>query len=114
MGKEPSHTPNVEISMDKKVKAQSGTPGSSKRAGIRVGMYRYLVVTVIWVHSASAPLTVQPSPSVGGRWFPKGLGLEGSTERQGLLMTFLLLPYALSNILLGPTAIAGAPEKVLI
>ena len=41
------------------------------------------------------------------------MGLEGSPERQGLLMTFLLLPYALSNIFLGPTADRWGPRKVL-
>ncbi len=39
--------------------------------------------------------------------------LEGSPGRQGLLMTFLLLPYALSNIFLGPTADRWGPRKVL-
>ena len=41
------------------------------------------------------------------------MGLEGNPERQGLLMTFLLLPYALSNIILGHTADRFGPRKVL-
>jgi sugar phosphate permease len=45
--------------------------------------------------------------------FLKDMGLEGSPGRQGLLMTFLLLPYALSNIFLGPTADRWGPRKVL-
>lgn len=45
--------------------------------------------------------------------FLREMGLEGSPERQGLLMTFLLLPYALSNILLGPTADHWGPRKVI-
>lgn len=45
--------------------------------------------------------------------FLQDMGLEGNPERQGLLMTFLLLPYALSNIILGPTADRWGPRKVL-
>jgi sugar phosphate permease len=45
--------------------------------------------------------------------FLRDMGLEGSPEKQGLLMTFLLLPYALSNIFLGFTADRWGPRKVL-
>jgi len=76
--------------------------------------YRYLVVTVIWVafffggfdRAAISLLLVDHG-------FLRDLGLEESPERQGLLMTFLLLPYALSNIFLGPAADRYGPRKVL-
>jgi sugar phosphate permease len=45
--------------------------------------------------------------------FLQDMGLEGNPERQGLLMTFLLFPYALSNIFLGHTADRWGPRKVL-
>jgi sugar phosphate permease len=81
---------------------------------IRTGRYRYLVVAVIWLafffggfdRAAISLLLVDPG-------FLQDMGLEGNPERQGLLMTFLLLPYALSNILLGPTADRWGPRKVL-
>ena len=44
--------------------------------------------------------------------FLRAMGIEGSPERQGLLMTLLLLPYALSNIFLGHTADRWGPRKV--
>ncbi len=77
-------------------------------------MYRYLVVAVVWVafflgafdRSAVSLLLVDHA-------FLREMGLEGSPERQGLLMTFLLLPYALSNIFLGYTADRWGPRKVL-
>ena len=79
-----------------------------------MGRYRYLVVTVIWVafffggfdRAAISLLLVDHG-------FLRDLGLEESPERQGLLMTFLLLPYALSNIFLGPAADRYGPRKVL-
>ena len=82
--------------------------------GSGVGRYRYMVVAVIWMafffggfdRAAISLLLVDHG-------FLKDMGLEGSPERQGLLMTFLLLPYALSNILLGPTADRWGPRKVL-
>ena len=96
------------------MKAQSGISKSSGVAGTRVGRYRYLVITVVWVafffcafdRAAISLLLVDDG-------FLKALDLEGSPERQGLLMTFLLLPYALSNIFLGPTADRLGPRKVL-
>ena len=80
----------------------------------RVGRYRYLVVAVIWGtfligafdRTALSLLLADPG-------FLKDMGLETSPERQGLLMTFLLLPYALSNIFLGHTADRWGPRKVL-
>jgi len=45
--------------------------------------------------------------------FLQNMSLEGSPEKQGLLMTFLLLPYALSNIFLGHTADRFGPRRVL-
>ena len=87
---------------------------SSGDAGTRVGRYRYLVVTLVWValvfcafdRAAISLLLVDDG-------FLKALDLQGSPERQGLLMTFLLLPYALSNIFLGPSADRWGPRKVL-
>ena len=78
-----------------------------------MGRYRYLVVTVIWVafffggfdRAAISLLLVDHG-------FLRDLHLEESPERQGLLMTFLLLPYALSNIFLGITADRYGPRKV--
>ena len=83
-------------------------------AGGGVGRYRYVVVVVIWVafffcgfdKAAISLLLVDHG-------FLKDMGLEGSPERQGMLMTLLLLPYALSNILLGPSADRWGPRKVL-
>ena len=102
------------FSEGKKVKIQSEASESSCAAGTRVGRYRYLVVTVIWVtfffcafdRAAISLLLVDDG-------FLKALGLEGSPERQGLVMTFLLLPYALSNIFLGHTADRWGPRKIL-
>jgi MFS family permease len=79
-----------------------------------VGRYRYLVVAVIWVafffggfdRAAISLLLVDPV-------FLQNMSLEGSPEKQGLLMTFLLLPYALSNIFLGPAADRWGPRRVL-
>ena len=81
---------------------------------IHSGRYRYLVVTVIWLafllggfdRAAISLLLTDPG-------FLQEMDLEGSPERQGLLMTFLLLPYALSNIFLGLTADRWGPRKVL-
>jgi sugar phosphate permease len=78
-----------------------------------VGRYRYLVVAVIWTafffggfdRAAFSLLLVDHD-------FLRAMGIEGSPERQGLLMTFLLLPYALSNIFLGHTADRWGPRKV--
>src|SRR3989304_2372141 len=96
------------------MRAQSEVLESSGPAGTRVGRYRYLVIAVIWVtfffcafdRAAISLLLVD-------RGFLKDLGLEGSPERQGLLMTFLLLPSALSNIFLGPAAAHWGPRRVL-
>jgi sugar phosphate permease len=78
-----------------------------------VGRYRYLVVAVIWTafffggfdRAAFSLFLVDHD-------FLRAMGLEGSPERQGLLMTFLLLPYAFSNIFLGHTADRWGPRKV--
>jgi sugar phosphate permease len=98
----------------KKVKAQTDLSETSSSTGTRIGRYRYLVVTLIWVafffcafdRAAISLLLVDDD-------FLRTLGLEGSPERQGLVMTFLLLPYALSNIFLGHTADRWGPRKVL-
>jgi sugar phosphate permease len=87
---------------------------SAAPARIGKGRYRYLVVVVIWLafffggfdRAAISLLLTDPE-------FLREMGLEGSPERQGLLMTFLLLPYAFSNILLGHTADRWGPRKVL-
>ncbi len=78
------------------------------------GRYRYLVVAVIWLafffggfdRAAISLLLTDPD-------FLREMDLEGSPEKQGLLMTFLLLPYALSNIVLGLTADRWGPRKIL-
>jgi sugar phosphate permease len=96
------------------MKAQPEASESPNLAAARVGRYRYLVIAVIWItfffcafdRAAVSLLLVD-------RGFLKDLGLEGSPERQGLLMTFLLFPYALSNIFLGPTADRWGPRRVL-
>ena len=96
------------------MKAESGASESAGAVETRVGRYRYLVVGVIWVafffcafdRAAISLLLVDHG-------FLKEMGLEGRPERQGLLMTFLLLPYALSNIFLGPTADRWGPRRVL-
>jgi len=79
-----------------------------------MGRCRYRVVIVVWAafflggfdRAAISLLLVDPG-------FLQDMGLEGNPERQGLLMTFLLLPYALSNIFLGHTADRWGPRKVL-
>lgn len=86
----------------------SGTPAA------RLGRRRYRVVIVIWAvfllggfdRAAISLLLVDPG-------FLRDMGLTGNPERQGLLMSFLLLPYALSNILLGQTADRWGPRRVL-
>jgi ACS family D-galactonate transporter-like MFS transporter len=79
-----------------------------------VGRYRYLIVTVIWgVFFFGAFDRTAISLLLADPRFLKDMGLEASPERQGLLMTFLLLPYALSNIFLGHTADRWGPRKVL-
>lgn len=96
------------------MKTQTGASGSVVPARIRIGRYRYLVVAVIWLafffggfdRAAISLLLTDPG-------FLREMDLEGSPERQGLLMTFLLLPYALSNILLGPAADHWGPRKIL-
>jgi len=96
------------------VKIQTGESGSAVPPDAPQGRYRYLIVAVIWItfffgsfdRAAISLLLVDPG-------FLKDMGLQGSPEKQGLLMTFLLLPYALSNILLGHTADRWGPKKVL-
>jgi sugar phosphate permease len=96
------------------VETQSGEKGLAVPADSPKGRYRYLIVAVIWAtfffgsfdRAAISLLLVDPG-------FLKEMALQGSPEKQGLLMTFLLLPYALSNILLGHTADRWGPRKVL-
>ena len=96
------------------MKTMAGKSCSAGAAKTCVGRYRYLVVAVIWItfffggfdRTAISLLIVDHG-------FLRDMGLEGSPERQGLLMTFLLLPYALSNILLGPAADRWGSRKVL-
>jgi len=95
------------------VKDQSGT-SESAAAGSRVGRYRYMVVAVIWVAFLFGAFDrAAISLLLTDQGFLKDMGLEASPQRQGLLMTFLLLPYALSNIFLGHTADRWGPRKVL-
>lgn len=93
---------------------QPESSGVSGAAASGRGRYRYVVVAVVWgtfllwVFDRTAI-----SVSLTDQGFLKDMGLEGSPTRQGLLMTFLLLPYAFSNILLGQTADRFGPRKVL-
>ena len=92
----------------------TGALGATGAAGGRGNRYRYLVVAVIWAtfffgafdRSTFPLLLVDPG-------FLRDMGLEGSPEKQGLLMTLLFLPYAFSNILLSFTADRFGPRKVL-
>ena len=95
------------------MKVQAEAAGPAGTAGKRVGRYRHLVLAVIWTaflfggfdRAAFSLFLVDHD-------FLRAMGIEGSPERQGLLMTFLLLPYALSNIFLGHTADRWGPRKV--
>ena len=96
------------------MKGQFGSSGVPAAAETRVGKYRYVVVAVIWIaFLVWAFDRTGLSLLLADRGFLKEMGLEGSPGRQGLLMTFLLLPYALSNIFFGPTADRWGPRKVL-
>jgi sugar phosphate permease len=76
--------------------------------------FRYLVVAVIWVVFVFGAFDrAAISLLIVDQGFLKDMDLEGSPGKQGLLMTFLLLPYALSNIFLGSTADRWGPRKVL-
>ena len=96
------------------MRAQTDPSGKAGACGGGVGRYRYLVVVVIWLafifsgvdRLAISLLLVDPG-------FLKDMNLEGSPGRQGLLMTFLLLPYAFSNVFLGRTADRFGPRRVL-
>ncbi len=80
----------------------------------RIGHYRYLVITVAWLALLmSAFDRSNVSLLLADPTFLRDMGLEGSPERQGLVMTALLLPYALSNIFLSPTADSFGPRRVL-
>jgi sugar phosphate permease len=95
------------------VKAQAEASGPAGTAGTRTGRYRYLVVGVIWTAFFFGGFDrAALSLFLVDHGFLTDMGLEGSPERQGLLMTFLLLPYALSNIFLGHTADRWGPRKV--
>ncbi|MBP1741798.1 MAG: sauU 5, partial [Deltaproteobacteria bacterium] len=95
------------------MKGQSGA-SELAAAGSRVGKYRYMVVAVIWVAFLFGAFDrAAISLLLTDQGFLKDMGLEASPQRQGLLMTFLLLPYALSNIFLGHTADRWGPRKVL-
>jgi len=79
-----------------------------------VGRYRYVVVAVIWIAFLFWAFDrTGLSLLLTDREFLKDMGLEGSPGKQGLLMTFLLLPYAFSNIFLAPAADRFGPRKVL-
>lgn len=96
------------------MKIDTGTSGSSGDEGTRVGRYRYVVVAVIWIAFLFWAFDrTGLSLLLADRGFVKDMGLEGSPGKQGLLMTFLLLPYALSNIFFGPAADRWGPRKVL-
>lgn len=91
-----------------------GGPRASIQARQAVGRYRYLVIWIMWLalcvaafdRSNVSLLLVDPG-------FLRDMGVEGSPERQGLIMTALLAPYALSNILLSPAADKWGPRRVI-
>ncbi len=96
--------------------AEAGREASalSGVAGNRVGKYRYVVVAVIWVTFLFWAFDrTAISLLLADHGFLREMGLEGSHARQGLLMTFLLLPYALSNIFFGQFADRWGPRRVL-
>ena len=87
---------------------------SAATARTHVGRYRYLIIAVIWITFFFGGFDrAAISLLIADHDFLWDMGLEGRPERQGLLMTFLLLPYALSNILLGPAADRWGSRKVL-
>ncbi len=96
------------------MKSQFGVSELLSPVQARPGKYRYWVVAVIWVtffFNAFDRATV--SLLLVDHGFLRDLGLEANPEKQGLLMTFLLLPYALSNIFLGHTADRWGPRRIL-
>jgi len=96
------------------VKNQAGASAASDGAAARVGRYRYVVVAMVWIAFLFWAFDrTGLSLLLADRGFVKDMGLEGSPGKQGLLMTFLLLPYALSNIFFGPAADRWGPRKVL-
>ncbi len=96
------------------MKGQPEASTMSGDAGSRMGRYRYVVVAVIWVAFLFWAFDrTAISLLLADHGFLKDMGLEGSPGRQGLLMTFLLLPYALSNIFCGQFADRWGPRRVL-
>ena len=85
-----------------------------KSDGGGAGRYRFLVISLVWLafflgafdRSNVSLLLVDPG-------FLREMGLESSPERQGLVMTMLLFPYALSNIFLSPSVDRWGPRRVL-
>ena len=79
----------------------------------QVGRYRYALIAVLWVvfclaafdRASISVLLVDPA-------FLDEMGLRGDPQRQGLLMTLLLVPYALANVLLSPLADWWGPRRV--
>ena len=91
----------------------SGDPGTASPGG-KAGRYRFLVLAVIFsVFLASGLDRAAVSLLLVDPGFLRDMDLEGSPERQGLVMTMLLLPYALSNIFLGPSADRWGPRRVV-
>jgi len=96
------------------VENQAGSTTATDGAAARVGRYRYVVVAMVWIAFLFWAFDrTGLSLLLADRQFVKDMGLEGSPGKQGLLMTFLLLPYALSNIFFGPAADRWGPRKVL-
>ncbi|MGE5619708.1 MAG: MFS transporter [Sphingomonadaceae bacterium] len=82
--------------------------------GGRVGRYRYVVVSVLWLALLLAAFDrTNVSLLLADPTFLQEMGLEGSPERQGMVMTALLVSYAISNIFLSPTADLLGPRRVL-
>ncbi|MHB0869965.1 MAG: MFS transporter [Chloroflexota bacterium] len=97
------------------MKEETGSvPSEAGGQGGRVGRYRYLVVTVLWLALMLAAFDrTNVSLLLADPIFLRDMGLEGSPERQGMVMTALLITYALSNIFLSPAADLLGPRRVL-
>jgi sugar phosphate permease len=92
--------------METQVKAKAETSTHSRN--------RYRIVAVIWLalfvsgfDRAAVSLLLTDAA------FLRDMDIAASPEKQGLIMTFLLLPYAFSNIILGPAVDRWGPRKIL-
>jgi sugar phosphate permease len=80
----------------------------------RIGRYRYLVMATVWLALlANGFDRGNLSLLITDQGFLEDLELLGDPARQGLLMSALLFPYAISNIILSPAADRWGPRRVL-